>query len=233
MLLRDRDRGTAASIGPPAAAPAHGDEEEAALDVLLQDEKLNTLLNSTERLKPRKYHPVRHRAELTSLRWRENRKKITELTSITRLKSEERASSNADGQEDAAAHQADGDASADSVQSGNSAREWLAGQLHGRWGPRTSHSRLESSANAVVVNEQAAPETTESGRAERRRRWMAHGTKTLCAKLQQVHGIIPGITYGSLPRNQRRAWEVLRCDVHIAPAAPSLAEVSAPTNGGG
>ena len=230
------DASASASRGGPGGSDDDDDGEDRAFQTLLEDEALAALLNGTERLEPREYHLERHRVDLSSINWRQNRKKITELTTITSVKDGKtsEADANADGAAGEAAQEAGAmppDASSESV-SPRSTLQWLSE----RW--RSTASRADGSAavgrlrlppdmrplgNQLV----AAEEGLAATRRERRRRWMAHGTQTLCTKLQQVHGIVPGVTWGSLPANQRRA-DTLRCDAHVTQNAAQAGRLGSP-----
>ena len=54
-----------------------------------------------------------------------------------------------------------------------------------------------------------------AAKAERRKRWLAHGSSKLCKTLARAHGVQSGVTWGSLPASQRRVWNTLQCDAKI------------------
>jgi hypothetical protein len=173
-----------------------------------------SLVNATEaRLQPRQYKPERHRAKLDPTEWRRNRKKVTELTDITSVKPS--------GDEPVARTAAEpgGMLRADGAKSGGaSTLQWLADQVG---------SAQASEASAVAIRDQVESAgwlQHARAKAERRQRWMAHGAKALCGKLQKLHGVWPGKTWGTLPVGQRQAWQTLQCDEQILKAAASPAE---------
>lgn len=153
-----------------------------------------------------------HRAVATG-QWRRNRKKITPLTRITSVKpSREAVQQPTDEQPQELESSTPGTTAFQS----QGALEWLADQWNGnRPGPSARRRVRRTGAGAATLSD-LSPSERVAARAERRKRWMAHGSRTLCFQLQKMHKVVPGVTWGSLPQAQRSAWDALQCDTHVA-----------------
>ena len=199
--LFSREPQSAAGSQQAPAIPAGADDDDPAPDDgdPLTDGEAEVLaaLNSTElreRLSRRKF-----RRKLQPMSWRHNRKKMTELTSITSVK-------DPNAKPPAEPESPEGQESAGPAKP--STLQWLADSWSGG-------QQFDQRRDAAAAARQAAALSDEA-RAERRRRWMAHGAVELCHRLRRAHNVVPGGTWGTLPPNQKRIWQTLRCDTVAA-----------------
>lgn len=223
------------------------EEEEEAAD---EAEAALGLLNSTqlrERMRRR-----RARSRLQPNLWRQNRRKITELTAITSIKDRQREGTTARpaaADDDAAVG---AEATATSTTTPKSTLDWLAEKWSGgdpldrrRDGGGDEAARGSAPAAFATPPVPRGDLNSPAARATRRRRWRAHGSEKLCRRLAAAHGVVPAVTWGSLPHNQRRVWQTLKCDdvvrggtersgaAAMAAAGAARAASAMPTTGGG
>ena len=189
-----------------------GDEEdeEEQLDAAFEDDFIRSA-NSSQLLA--RLRLGGHRAVATG-QWRKNRKKITPLTQITSVKDE--AATTPDGGADGQPPEHDSVVRGTTALQTKTALEWLSDRWKGNGGPPIRHPHVRrTGAGAATLSDLSAAERA-AARSERRKRWMAHGSRTLCSQLQRLHGVVPGVTWGSLPQGQRSAWDALSCDAHVS-----------------
>ena len=227
------------------------ESEEEAEEEVFEEEFIRTA-NSSELLA--RLRAGGRRAVQTG-QWRRNRKKITKLTSITSVKPSRGQAPSESVQQQQQQHQQQQQQQQQQeqplLQEGNgpmgelrpqTASEWLSDQWSvSQRGPLAVGSQAQWStqgfprkgARAKILSDLAAADKRAAG-SERRRRWMAHGSRSLCFQLQKVHKIVPGTTWGSLPQSQRSAWDVLHCDEAVARGAdPGAMPRSASARRGG
>lgn len=187
----------AADLQPPTefddASDVIDDEMEDEGDVdperaTTQPEQTSQELPEAQRA-PARVRLRRERLDVEPLNFRRGRKRITELTSITKLKS-------------ATNHTEEPENTADASPA-HSTLTWLADRI-GLHRPRP-----EATAEEVVVRRQR--------RQQRRRRKQSHRATAhdnLCIELQRRHGVTSD-TWGTLPLRQHRSWNELHCNERV------------------
>ena len=180
-----------------------------------EDEEWLSHMNSTE-LRERLKRRAARRVRLNPMQWRQNRKKITELTDITSVKRSEAAAADGASVDEAISDVEGGADNGESAPSQQSTMQWLSEQWSaGAAAPSKGRpARKEGPANGGPDGGWRL--TSDAARAERRKRWMEHGSERLCRQLQKAHGVRPTVTWGTLPQRQRRAWVTLKCDEVVA-----------------
>lgn len=184
-------------------------------------------------------HFDKRRIAMSPTLWRRNRKKLTELTSITSVKRNDDAATADDApptDAEAAQRRARSDSNPPS-----STLQWLSdhwsGSTLGAGGPAASSGAESVRATSVETLTAKA----RAARVRRRRRWRAHGSERLCIELQRRHGVIAGTSWGTLPLPQQRAWQALACDRRVGGggvgggglARPRVRELEHSGGGGG
>ena len=155
--------------------------------------------------------------QIEPMQWRRNRKKMTELTTITSEKQAADAAS--DGTEPRASSEASSEAIEEPIF--HSTLNWLAE----KWSPAHGSKSVDASpgpesgpATKTVRSEVTAADIV----AARRRRRQRRRARELCLELQRRHNVVPRVSWGTLPDSQRESWQVLTCNEQIEGAAVAL-----------
>ena len=153
--------------------------------------------------------------QLEPMLWRRNRKKMTELTTIT---SEKQA---ADADSDGTPRASSEVSPAAEEPIFHSTLNWLAE----KWSPAHGSKFVDASpgpesgpATKTVRSEVTAADIVAARRRRRQRR-RAHD---LCLELQRRHNVVPRVSWGTLPDSQHESWQVLKCNEQIEKAAVAL-----------
>ena len=213
LLLRARGGGSelTSTTSPPSATPVTRSPlvDSSSYDEVDDEEGL--VADAVE-ANLTAFGPIKLRREhlaMEPMAWRRNRKKVTELTSITSEKGEQSAGAGADEKQ----QQESGDAPDDELPVAGGTLNWLTQ----KW---TAMRKAKAAARAAGFatspqDELAAADVLQARRQRRSRRRV----QDLCLELQRRHGVIPFTTWGSLPAGQIQSWQTLKCDEQVGRAA--------------
>ena len=161
-------------------------------------------------------HFRRQRFEADPTVWRNKRKKMTELTSITTLKhkqqqQQQQQQTGADDAESEVASQPPSPAAARSTFS------WLSARWYGTPSSKDAggDERSDRSSHGDGTPTSVTASDVVAARARRRQRRRSRGIDELCLKLHQSLGVTPRASWDRLPPKTRKSWVTLDCDARV------------------
>ena len=152
----------------------------------------------------------RERKVLQPTLWRRNRKHITDLTTLTSIKSDRDQSEDAQSLAPSTATKAP---RAVSNQRTSLTGAWLSNRFY----PMSNRAGLNGATMAKfpLHGEVTASDVAITRLARRRRHRQAHGSEQLCQELQRRYGVSAVSAWDALPPSQHEAWHLLRCDERL------------------